>query len=101
MRIFAVTGTTDGVCRRYDAIIQTYEQLANMVLFTIRLELRCRVICYVDAAMSKGSYQMECDAFEPDPHVIDLNTILVDCDEAAAMTIPDKERTWVVLSFLR
>lgn len=40
-------------CRRYDAIIQTYEQLAEMVLNTMRLEIRCRVMCNLGSLMQK------------------------------------------------
>lgn len=63
-----------------------------MVLFTMRLEIRCRVICHIDAALSKGNYRIEYDAFEPDPHVMDLNADLVECDEMANETLPSKER---------
>lgn len=41
--------------RRYQAIIQTYEQLAEMVVNAIRLEIRCRVMCNIGASMQKVS----------------------------------------------
>lgn len=43
------------ICRRYQAIIQTYEQLAEMVVNAIRLEIRCRVMCNIGASMQKVS----------------------------------------------
>lgn len=41
------------ISRRYDAIIQTYEQLTEMVLNTIRLEMRCRIMCNLASSMQK------------------------------------------------
>lgn len=42
---------TDRHIRRYEAIVQTYEQLAEMIVNTIRLEIRCRVMCNVGASV--------------------------------------------------
>lgn len=41
--------------RRYEAIVQTYEQLTEMVLNTMRLEIRGRVVCNLSAALQKVS----------------------------------------------
>ncbi len=38
-------------CRRFDALLKTYEQLAEMIIFTIRLDMRCRAIHYLHSAI--------------------------------------------------
>ena len=36
--------------RRFGALLKTYTQLAEIILHTIRIEVRCRTIYYLDAA---------------------------------------------------
>lgn len=36
--------------RRFGALLKTYTQLAEIILHTIRIEVRCRTIFYLDAA---------------------------------------------------
>lgn len=36
---------------RYQALIKTYEQLADLILVTIRIDLRCRTMYYLDCSM--------------------------------------------------
>lgn len=37
--------------RRFQALLKTYEQLAEIILHSIRIDVRCRTIHYLDAAM--------------------------------------------------
>jgi exocyst complex component 4 len=37
--------------RRFHALLQTYDQLAEFILYTIRMDVRCRVIHYLDLAL--------------------------------------------------
>ena len=94
--------------RRFGSLILTYEQLARIVLFTIRIDIRCRVIYYLTAALRhvclsrvtrrallipvKGNYRIDREDSEPDPHVIDLNTQLGQADECICAALPEKER---------
>ena len=36
---------------RYQALLKTYEQLSSLILDTIRIEVRCRTMYYIDSAM--------------------------------------------------
>lgn len=65
------------MAQRFEAIIQTYEQLTEMVLNTLHLEVRCRVICNLAASLAKGDFRLESEALEPDPDVYDLAGHLV------------------------
>ncbi|WVR04091.1 hypothetical protein IAU60_001090 [Kwoniella sp. DSM 27419] len=86
---------TRAMAQRYEAIIQTYEQLAEMVLNTIRLEIRGRVLCNLGAALRTGDFRLESEAFEPDPDVLDLNHSLMDIEEIAERTILGEDHSFV------
>ena len=42
-------------CRRFDALLKTYEQLAEMVLFTFRTDIRCQAIHYLSLSIRRVS----------------------------------------------
>ncbi|WWC59934.1 uncharacterized protein I303_102497 [Kwoniella dejecticola CBS 10117] len=86
---------TQAMAQRYEAIIQTYEQLAEMVLNTIRLEIRCRVICNLGASLRKGDFRLESEALEPDSDVLDLNSTLMEIEEIAERTILGEDHSFV------
>ncbi|WWD16813.1 hypothetical protein CI109_101245 [Kwoniella shandongensis] len=86
---------TSAMAQRYQAIIQTYEQLAEMVLNTMRLEIRCRAICNLGASLRKGDFRLESEAFEPDPDVLDLNTSLMETEEHAERTITADDHVFI------
>ncbi|PIL31730.1 hypothetical protein GSI_06434 [Ganoderma sinense ZZ0214-1] len=83
---------------RFQALHMTYVQLAELIIYTIRIDIRCRVIHHLDLALrhltldSKGIYRIEREAGEPDPHVVDLNTELGNCDACLGSTLPDVQR---------
>ncbi|KAF6766580.1 Sec8 exocyst complex component-specific domain-containing protein [Ephemerocybe angulata] len=66
---------------RFQALIRTYDQLSSLILDTLRIDIRCRAMYYLDASMRHGNYNASYEAAEPDSHIVDLNTELVQCDE--------------------
>lgn len=48
-----VTTAYASLRRRYDALLKAYEQLAELVIHTIRVEMRCRIVHFLDLAMRK------------------------------------------------
>ncbi|KAL7419839.1 exocyst subunit [Cryptotrichosporon argae] len=86
---------TRAMAQRYEAIIQTYEQLVEMVLNTMRLEIRCRVLCNLGASLRKGDYRLESEALEPDPDIVDLNESLTGYEEIAAQTLGDTDKEFI------
>lgn len=46
--------------------------------------------------MRHGNYHIDHEAGEPDPHVIDLNAELGQCDDFIATTLPKKEQQCVL-----
>jgi exocyst complex component 4 len=77
--------------RRFQALLKTFEQLASMILDTIRIDLRCRVTHYIDASMRHGDYSVEREAGEPDPHVMDLNAELSDTEHFFSASLSKNE----------
>ena len=87
------------MAQRYEAIIQTYEQLAEMVSNTVRLEIRCRVMC--NLAVRKGDIRLESEALEPDPDVVDLAGHLTDTDGLTHRALSSHDQQCVYFSRLR
>ncbi|KAF5352783.1 hypothetical protein D9756_006065 [Leucocoprinus leucothites] len=80
---------------RFQALLKTYEQLSGLILDTLRIDLRCRAIFYLEAAMRHGNYALTYEVTEPDPYIADLNTDLVQCDDITSTSLPPKERHYV------
>ncbi|KAG8219663.1 hypothetical protein J3R82DRAFT_618 [Butyriboletus roseoflavus] len=80
---------------RFGALLKTYTQLAEIILHTIRIEVRCRAIYYLDAAFRHGNYQIDHEVGEPDPYIVDLNSELSDFDEFTSTTLLKKEQNFV------
>ena len=100
--------------RRYDSLLRTYDQLAELVLCTIRLDIRCRTLHALQKGMREvctcvfvwihaisrslsiqDSYQIDQDALEPDLFIVDLNSELAVCDDCTALALQERERRWV------
>ncbi|TNY20452.1 hypothetical protein DMC30DRAFT_251425 [Rhodotorula diobovata] len=86
---------TSEMARPFEDLLASYRQLANMVLFTLRLEIRLRAMHFLDKATRDGIYQLAEDIQEPDPSVVDLNSNLAECDDIAAGTLAEGERKYI------
>ncbi|GAA6007556.1 hypothetical protein JCM10207_006385 [Rhodosporidiobolus poonsookiae] len=86
---------TSEMTRPFEALLKAYRQLANIVLYTLRLEIRLRTMHFLDKATRDGVYQLQEDIQEPDPSVVDLNSDLAECDEVAAGTLGEGERKFI------
>ncbi|CAL1695106.1 unnamed protein product [Somion occarium] len=80
---------------RFQALHKTYEQLSEVILHTIRVDIRCRVIHHLDLAVRQGNYCIDVEALEPDPYITDLNAELSKCDDFASTTLPEADRQFV------
>lgn len=63
-----------------------------MVLNTVRLEIRGRVICNLSASMRKGDFRLESEALEVDPDILDLTQHLSSCDDVTERTLSPEDR---------
>jgi len=80
---------------RFGALLKTYTQLAEIILHSIRIEVRCRTIYYLDAAFRHGNYQVDHEVGEPDPYIVDLNSELSNFDEFTSTTLLKNEQNFV------
>ncbi|KAI6007185.1 Sec8 exocyst complex component-specific domain-containing protein [Pisolithus albus] len=80
---------------RFGALQKTYTQLAEIILYTIRIEVRCRIMYHLDAAFRLGNYQIDHEVGEPDPYIVDLNTELGKIDEHVISTLLQEEQDFV------
>ncbi|KAG6911570.1 hypothetical protein DXG01_011872 [Tephrocybe rancida] len=80
---------------RFQALLKTYEQLSGLILDSIRIDVRCRTIYFLDSSMRQGDYSIDMDANEPDPRIVDLNAELVKCDDFVSTCLPMRERQFV------
>ncbi|KAI0307673.1 Sec8 exocyst complex component-specific domain-containing protein [Multifurca ochricompacta] len=80
---------------RFHALLKTYDQLSELILHTIRIDVRCRVGHYLDLAMRHGNYRIDREIDEPDPHIIDLNLELGEYHGIVSTTLPPQEQKFV------
>lgn len=80
---------------RFGALLKTYFQLAEIILHTIRIDIRCRTMHYLDAATRLGHYNIDHEAGEPDPYIVDLNTEISNCNEFVSAAMLKEEHRFV------
>ncbi|KAJ8509424.1 hypothetical protein ONZ45_g8399 [Pleurotus djamor] len=80
---------------RYQALLKTFEQLAELILFTIRIDVRCRVISHLGVAFRNGNYFPDRESTDPDPNIALLNTELTQCEELISAHLPTKSSHFV------
>ncbi|KAL7752158.1 exocyst subunit [Sorochytrium milnesiophthora] len=76
---------------RMDVLLNNFEIIANICLLTLRLELRCHVMYYLDLAMREGSYFLDDDICEPDTYVLHLNDDLIIFEDIVSSCLSDRE----------
>ncbi|KAL4241814.1 Exocyst complex component Sec8 [Abortiporus biennis] len=86
---------SSAMAMRFQALHRTYEQLAENILYTIRIDIRCRVMHHLDLALRFGNYCIEGEGLDPDSHIGDLNAELAQCDDFASSTLPEAERRFI------
>ncbi|OCH94713.1 hypothetical protein OBBRIDRAFT_769063 [Obba rivulosa] len=86
---------SSAMAMRFQALHMTYTQLAELILHTIRIDIRCRVMHHLDLGLRHGVYRIEREASEPDPHIVDLNVEIGKCDDAVTSALPELERRFV------
>ena len=74
----------------FDHITSNFRQLIQHVLYTIRIEIRCHTIFYLDLAIREGNYNSEEDHPEPDPYIGLLNTDLTMMEEMISESLPPR-----------
>ncbi|KAF3938669.1 hypothetical protein ABW19_dt0206120 [Dactylella cylindrospora] len=79
----------------FDGVVNTYTELANTILFTLRAEARAHAAHYVDQALKETSWVLENEASEPDSQILTLNTDLVWFDQDITGLLRGEEQKFV------
>ncbi|EPQ60468.1 exocyst complex component sec8 [Gloeophyllum trabeum ATCC 11539] len=80
---------------RFQALLKTYDQLSELMLYSMRIDVRCRTIHYLDMSMREGNYVLDEEPREPDAYVVDLNKELVECEEFITSSLPPAQQFFV------
>ncbi|CAZ79734.1 unnamed protein product [Tuber melanosporum] len=80
----------------FDGVVNSFQELANTILFTLRAEARCHVLHYLDICMKEGNYCLDSLVNTPDPNVLALNADLVWFDEVISHLLRDTETKYLV-----
>lgn len=87
---------TPELVSRFPALAGAYHQLGSTVLYTLRLEVRLRVIAYLQHAVLESTYAVNENAVDPAPHIVDLNAELASIDDMLTETLPASSRAFVL-----
>ncbi|TFK56605.1 Sec8 exocyst complex component-specific domain-containing protein [Heliocybe sulcata] len=80
---------------RFQALLKTYDQLSELMLYSMRMDVRCRTIHYLDVSMRQGNYVLDDEPTEPDAFIVDLNKELIDCEESITSSLPLRQQYFV------
>ncbi|TKY85669.1 hypothetical protein EX895_005209 [Sporisorium graminicola] len=87
---------TADLVSRYSSLSAVYHALASSLLFTLRLEVRLRIVSYLNTAISESTYVVNSTAIEPAPHIVDLNAELANLDDILSETLPTHSRAFAL-----
>ncbi|KAJ1028347.1 hypothetical protein NDA18_003011 [Ustilago nuda] len=71
-----------------------YLHLSSTILFTLRLEMRLRILTYLTLSITESTYLIS-SAIEASPHIVDLNSDLANLDDILSEALPVESRAWV------
>lgn len=85
---------TPDLVSRYPSLPSAYLALSSSLLFTLRLELRLRILTYLHLSITESTYAVNDTAVEPAPHIVELNAELASLDDILSETLPAASRAF-------
>jgi exocyst complex component 4 len=79
----------------FDVLRAKFLNLSQTILFCVRLEIRCRVIYYLDLVVREGNYCSDEDIVDPDQYIARLNRELTDIEEVIVEALAPKQARFV------
>ncbi|RPB25906.1 hypothetical protein L211DRAFT_856536 [Terfezia boudieri ATCC MYA-4762] len=94
----------------FDSVVNSFQELAGTVLFTLRAEMRCHVLYHLNLCMSGSSFNIPITStttnttsgggqappqMDPDINLLNLNTDLVAFDEDVSVLLRAREKTYL------
>lgn len=83
------------MAQRFGAILSTYSQLAEMILFTMHTEVRCMTMASIQSSYSKGTYRLDTDIPSPDSFILDLTLQLRECEGIAKTHLSTQDAIFI------
>jgi exocyst complex component 4 len=79
----------------FDNEVSELLQLADLAVMTLRCDIRCRCVYFVDRTMVEGNYDLEVEREERDSFIGILVDSLLSCDEGMGRNLVPRDRTFV------
>ena len=93
----------------FDSVVNSFQELAGTVLFTLRAEMKCHVLYHLNLCMSGSSFNIPIAStnttatgggpappqMDPDINLLNLNTDLVAFDEDVSVLLRTREETYL------
>jgi exocyst complex component 4 len=79
----------------FDGVVNSYQELASTVLFTLHAEMRTHVLQQLSHTLKAGTYQLSEPSPEPDPQILVLNADLVAFEEDITAYLRDREHGFI------
>ncbi|KAF3925899.1 hypothetical protein ABW20_dc0104832 [Dactylellina cionopaga] len=86
---------TAQLAEAFDGVVNTFTQLSNTILFTLRAEARTHAAHYIDLAVTKTSWILENEATEADSQILTLNSELVWFDQDVTALLRYEEQRFI------
>lgn len=77
--------------KEYTSFCKSFLSIHDMILDTLRIELRCHAIYYIDYALREGNYQTEGDNEQPDSFIFRFNQDLYRLDSILTKNMDEKQ----------
>ncbi|KAG5437178.1 hypothetical protein PCANB_001155 [Pneumocystis canis] len=82
--------------KKLDTILLDFKELSELILFNIRIEIRCHVIYYIEKIVRDGNYYMDQCIFKPDLYLFELNTDLLEYHEQLNACLQYEEYSFII-----
>lgn len=93
----------------FDSVVNSFQELAGTVLYTLRAEMRCHILYHLNLCMSGSSFNIpipiskdtstvgQTPLLDPDINLLNLNTDLVSFDEDLSVLLRGREKEYITL----
>lgn len=82
--------------RDFDNEVTSLVSLADQCILSLRCDIGCRCVFFIDQTMTRGNYRLDMDAEERDTFIGMLNTQLIQCDDSMSSILTTKDRSIVL-----
>lgn len=76
----------------FDKEVDSIDQLCETCILTLKADLRCRTIYYIDKTMQEGEYYLPADTDECDSYVGKLDNDIIKCDAVCTEALVEGDK---------